>query len=384
MLRRYINPEEFKVGGEIPLLLKLRLKHLFVKTASATDRILIIDTCIIGDFIATIPALRLFIRSTDKEVDLMVSPPLKSIAESIKGVHSVFTANSIYNRRNEIQAEQESLPREYEEVLVLRISPHACELLKHIRYSKLITYDVVLLKYFGHLLWNISRKKPVRQWREVNFEMIGREEPKNITQFDEMIGGSAAEYDHVRDLLDGMGSGTRVIIHTGSGWHVKLWENEKWIRTIEQINRLGEFEFIFVGQGELEARTFHDIQRRLDFKVHSLVNTVDLKTTLLIMRLSDYFIGIDSGPRNMAHFADLRSVTLLGPAPKNFMPVNKADIVIDKFTCRCKSLFYFHSVSAIHTISPDEVVAGFKKLLSSSHSVTRTARTFQHARAVNY
>ncbi len=83
------------------------------------------------------------------------------------------------------------------------------------------------------------------------------------------------------------------------------------------------------------------------------------------MRLSDYFIGIDSGPRNMAHLADLRSITLLGPAPKNFMPVNIADVVIDKFTCRCKSLFYFHKVSAIHKISADEVVEGFKGLLHS-------------------
>jgi ADP-heptose:LPS heptosyltransferase len=85
----------------------------------------------------------------------------------------------------------------------------------------------------------------------------------------------------------------------------------------------------------------------------------------MIMRLSDYFIGIDSGPRNMAHLADLRSITLLAPAPKNFMPVNKADVVIDKFACRCKSLFYFHKVSAIHKISADEVVDGFKGLLAS-------------------
>ncbi len=384
MLRKYINLEEFKVGGEIPLLLKLRLKQFFVKKPEDGGRVLVVDTCIIGDFIATLPALRLFIRSTNKEVDLIVSPPLKLIAESIKGVHSVFTANSIYNRSNETQAEQMGLQREYELVLVLRISPHAYELLKHIRYSKIITYDVILLKYFAHLLWKIYRKKSVRQWREVNFEMIGREEPEKKMQFDDIFGVSSSEYNQVRELLDTMGTRKRVIIHTGSGWHVKLWGNEKWIETIMKINRLGDFDFIFVGQGELEAKTFEYIQRWVDFELHSLINKVDLKTTLLIMRLSDYFIGIDSGPRNMARLADLRSITLLGPAPKNFMPVNKADVVIDKFTCRCKSLFYFHTGSAIHRISADEVVVGFKKLLSSPQSFTRTARTFQHARVVNY
>ncbi len=377
MLKEYINPEEFKVGGEIPLLLKLRLRQFFTKKPADNGRILVIDACIIGDFIATLPALRLFIQNANKEVDLVVSPPLKLIAQSIKGVHTVFTANSIYNRSNETQTKQTILPREYEQVLVLRISPHAYELLKQIRYSKIVTYDIVLLKYFAHLLWKIYRKKPVRQWREVNFEIIGKKEPEEKMQFDDIFSVSVSEYGHARELLPEMGNRKRVIIHTGSGWHVKLWDTEKWIDAIKKINRLGKFDFIFIGRGDLEAKTFEYIQRQLDCELHSLINRVDLKTTLLIMRLSDYFIGIDSGPRNMAHLADLRSITLHGPAPKNFMPVNKADVVIDKFTCRCKSLFYFHKVSAIHKISSDEVVHGFKKLLTSP---TRAGGGLQHDR----
>ncbi|MBI1805056.1 MAG: hypothetical protein HY033_08860 [Ignavibacteriae bacterium] len=83
------------------------------------------------------------------------------------------------------------------------------------------------------------------------------------------------------------------------------------------------------------------------------------------MRTSDYFIGIDSGPRNLAHLADLRSVSLLGTAPKNFMPLNKEDIVIDKFTCRCKSFYYLHRVSHAK-ISVEEVFDGFRRLSKTS------------------
>ncbi len=381
MLREYINPEEFKVAGEIPLLFKLRLKQLFKKKPAVKGNILIIDTCIIGDFTATLPALRLFIQSTNKEVDLVVSPPLKLIAQSIKGVHAVYTANSIYKRSIETEPEQTNLPREYESVLVLRISPHAYELLKNVQYSNIITYDIILLKYFAHLLWKISLKKPVRQWREVNFEIVGIAEPEKRVGFDDIFNLGPAEYNQAIELLNITQNRKRVIIHPGSGWHVKLWGNEKWIETIKKINEIGEFDFIFVGSGEQEAKAFEYIQQQVDFRLHSLINRVDLKTTLLIMRLSDYFIGIDSGPRNMAHLADLRSITLLGPAPKNFMPVNNADVVIDKFTCRCKSLFYFHNVSAIHKISANEVVDGFKKLSSPSHLSTRKALTLQHSQA---
>jgi hypothetical protein len=46
----------------------------------------------------------------------------------------------------------------------------------------------------------------------------------------------------------------------------------------------------------------------------------------------------------------------------NFTWNNKTDAIIAKFTCRCKSLFYFYKVSAIHKISADEIVDGFKGL----------------------
>ena len=365
MIKQYLNSEEFKVAGEIPLLLKLRMKQIFKKKTISGGKVLVVDTCIIGDFIATLPALRMLIQSTDKEVDLIVSPLVKPIAQSIKGVHAVYTASSIYRRSAEMESEPSMLQPEYELVLVLRISPHAFEQLKGIRYSNIITYEIILLKYFAHLIWNIAQKKPVRQWREVNFEIINKKEPDDKLEFDDIFTIRQSDYDQVRDLIPMTKGKKRIIIHTGSGWHVKLWENDKWLETILRINRLGSFDFIFVGRGELEPKTFDYIQDRVDIKLYSLVNSVDLRTTLLVMRLSDYFIGIDSGPRNIAHLADLRSITFLGPAPQNFMPVNKADIVIDKFTCRCKSLFYFHKVSAIRTLSVDEVVDNFKRLLSA-------------------
>jgi ADP-heptose:LPS heptosyltransferase len=290
-------------------------------------------------------------------------------------VHSVFTAKSIYNRSIEKQNTQTILPKDYGIVLVLRISPDAYRLLNRIQYSKLITYGIPFIKYFLHLIWNLSLKKEVRQWREINFEIVGINEPEKNLEFDDIFCVSKAEYDRIRELPEMKGDRKRVLIHTGSGWHVKLWDNKKWIETIDKINKLGEFDFIFIGVGEQEASSFEYIQRRLDFKVYSLVNRVDLKTSLLIMRLSDYFIGIDSGPRNMAHLADLRSVTLLGPAPKNFMPVNKADVVIDRFTCRCKSLFYFHKVSAIQSISADDVLVCFKSLLVSSSGLNEDSRS---------
>ncbi len=357
-----INHDELKIGREIPLLLKLRLKNLFKSKAPAKGRILVIDTCIIGDFLATLPALRLFIENTGWKVDLLVSPPLKSLAESIRGVDRVFTAKSVYARRIERNEGARPLPKEYGHVLVLRISPDAYRLLDGVKYSSIRTYEIPFFKYFGHLVKNTLLKKDVKQWREINYEMIGMKEPRNRPGFNEIFKFSDEDYAGVSELPELQGSAKKIMLHAGSGWKIKLWENEKWIELVKKINETGDFRFIFIGGGDFEARSFSHIQENLDFKVYSLINRTDLRETMLVMRLCDYFIGIDSGPRNMAHLADLRSISMLGPAPKNFMPVNGEDIVIDKFDCICKSLFYLHKVSGMQKISADEVCDSFRKL----------------------
>ena len=84
---------------------------------------------------------------------------------------------------------------------------------------------------------------------------------------------------------------------------------------------------------------------------------------MLILRLSDYFIGIDSGPRNMADIANLPNIGLLGPGPKFFMPMNKDSIVIDKSNCRCTQLFCYKKETCMQKIKVDDVLKGFKKLL---------------------
>jgi ADP-heptose:LPS heptosyltransferase len=366
MIRDKINFEELKLLKEIPLLLKLRLKKVLGRKKKNYSGVIVFDTCIIGDFVATLPALRLFIEKQGRDVDLVVIPPVKQLAEAIKGVKRIFTAKSIYQRSYEDKANRETMPKNYNHVMVLRISPDAYNVLKRIKYSNIEIYDIPFFKYCGHLIKNTLLKKEVKQWSEINFEIIGIKNSFKTIAFDDIFKLSESDYGRVSEMPEMKESGKKIIIHTGSGWSVKLWSNDKWIELLKKINAQGDFKFIFIGRGDLEERSFDYIQNNLDFKIFSLINRVDLKTILLIMRISDYFIGIDSGPRNLAHLADLRSIIMLGPAPKDFMPLNKKDIVIDKFTCRCKSLYYLHKESAMQKITAEEVFAGFRELSSKN------------------
>ena len=356
-----INYDYLKISNEIPLLLKLEFKKK-EKIIKNPKKVLIINPCLIGDFIATLPALRQFIiNKKPKIVDLIVSPPLKNLAENIKGIRKVFTANSLYSRSIEKNKKNSQYKEKYDLVLVMRLSKESYKILKKIKYKSLQSYLMPYLKYAFHLTKKIITKSPMKQWREVNFEFVN-EKPKNL-DFKQIFKFKKSDYNAVKKLFLKKNKNRKIIIiHTGSGWEIKLWELKRWINLLKKINKLGKFKFIFVGGSKREKEDFEKIQKKLDFKIYSLIDKMNLKDLMILMRLSDFFIGIDSGPRNMAHIANLKSVSLLGPGPKNFMPLNKKDIIIDKSNCRCTNLFCYKKESCVKKINVNEVFKAFKKL----------------------
>ena len=105
MENKRINYNELQIAKEILPMLKVRVKKFKNRFSNQkinyTKKVLIINTCIIGDFLSTLPALSIFIKKNKLKADMVVSPNLKSLAEKVRGIDKVFTAKSSYNRETE-------------------------------------------------------------------------------------------------------------------------------------------------------------------------------------------------------------------------------------------------------------------------------------------
>jgi|GEM_PF-1348293 len=369
-----INYGDLKIAKEIYPLIKIRLKRikklLFNNEIKSNGRTLVVNTCIIGDFLSYLPGLRTYTKKNNITFDILVSPTVKPLAEKIKGVNRVFVAKSSYNRDTEHNnQEQQSIPQEYDLIMVLRLSQEAYNLIKNIKYKEIITSDIVFLKYIFHLAKNSLLKKEIKQSREISFETLGIKRADKDNELYNLFDFNDSDYNFFKIIPEMKGNDRKILIHTGSGWKVKLWKNENWAELLKMINELGKFRFIFIGRTEEEKRVFESIQNNLNFQVYSLINKVNLKELFLIMEKSDYFIGIDSGPRNLAHYANLRSISLLNPAAvKNFMPFSEIDIVIEKPQRLPANLFNFNKRSNMEKISTEEVLESFKKLSKTSQT----------------
>ncbi|NIM18266.1 MAG: hypothetical protein GTO45_40325 [Candidatus Aminicenantes bacterium] len=360
------NSEYFRMFREVPLMLKLRLRGRHGCILKEAQSILIVNNGLIGEFITSLPAVRHLLDETNAQVDIMVSPPLEPLAKRMIGIKTVFTRRSVYHRETEQWTNRSESFKHYDCVVVLQLSRDSYNVLKDIGYRRIKLALGAYMKYGVYIARNMRAKANLKQFEEVLFDVLEVKRTKKV-EFDEVFRFFSKDYEkivHFPFLRDT--ASEKIIIHTGSGWHIKHWRNDRWVELLRIIHTLGSFQFIFVGGTEKEAADFQDIGHQLPFEVHSLVKKVDLRELALIMKHSHYFIGVDSGPRHIAHFHNLPSICLLAPGPKIYSPQNRNAVTIDRSECRCVNLFCYKRERCMDRISVGDVVNKFETILNDA------------------
>lgn len=325
-------------------------------------KILIVSPCLIGEFVASIPAIYDFInRHPHKKIDLLVTPQLELLAKKISGIHKVFITKSVYvgRSKDKIDYKKQEFGL-YEMIFFLRISELAYVITFHIKDSEIRTSFVKMFAYVAHLVKSMFIGRTPKSWRSLNFDILGGKE--SDFPIEKMFSFNKEDYDRVGALEVFKNKKDKIIIHVGTKWSMKRWDKDRWVELLKKMNKLGDFHFIFVG-GEDDVKDYEYISSRLDFKVESLIKKISLSDLILVLKKAEYFIGIDSGPSNMAHLVGLRSMTIYGPGPHMYMPSDPEDVVFDKTRGRgLYQLLFKVGNSYINRISVNEVHEAFLKL----------------------
>jgi ADP-heptose:LPS heptosyltransferase len=356
------NHEYFRMFKEVPLMIRLRLAGRHGRILKEARSILIVNNGLIGEFVASLPAVRHLLDQTAADVDLIVSPLLEPLARGMLGIRAVYSSRSVYRRDTEGQSVRPGSFRHYDCVVVLQLSRDTYKALKDVSYKRIKLALWEYLKYLAHVSRHLAEKAGLKQLEEVLFEVLEVQRTRKV-EFGDVFRFFSADYQKAASFsfLE-EAAGKKIIIHTGSGWKIKLWRNERWAELIKAIHASGNFKFVFVGGTDKEAADFQEISRQLPFAVYSLVKKMDTRELALVMKHSACFIGVDSGPRHIAHLLGLPSVCLLGPGPKIYEPRDRNAVVIDRSECRCTNLFCYKSERCMDRIGVDDVLTGFAAL----------------------
>ena len=367
-----INYGDLNIAHEILPLIRTRLevvsKSFSPRKAVGSNRVLVVNASIIGDFLSYLPALREFTQRHNLTFDMIVSPTVKPLAEHVIGVRNLFVAKSSYDRNTERSAlEVQAIPQEYDQIIVLRLSRDAFQLFKDIRCSRIISSDIVLLKYVFHLAAHSLFRMEMKQSREIMFETLKLGKVDRRAQIYDLFHFDRSDFAFLDRFPELTSSEKVVLVHTGSGWRIKLWKIEKWLELFQRISNLGKFKIVLIGATPEEQAVFERVKSNPALNVHSLIGRLNLMELFLVMKKCQFFIGVDSVPRNLAHYADLRSISILSPAAvKNFMPFNDADLVIEKSNRLPANIVNLSGKSNMEAISVDEVFEAFLKLTGTA------------------
>lgn len=153
---------------------------------------------------------------------------------------------------------------------------------------------------------------------------------------------------------------SNVVVHVGGGWSYKRWEPAKWALLVDQLRSRFDWVFVIGGPGEREildeVKKLLKVSDRISFKSTSLDELVEL------VHRCDQFIGLDSGPMNLAVCLNRPTIGLFGPGDSTmWRPLHPQGRHIHKghrFPCNpCLQLrCVFPGKSCMQEIEVDEVL----------------------------
>lgn len=364
-----INWSEIKAFlDEMKLIPRVReLKSRAVEQAKTSKpenpRTLFLLSGIIGDSITALPALHTYLEATGEIADIIVAPNLVNLISHFKDIDKVYSAKSSYIGEYERKGKPVEIPDIYTQMYLLRGGREEIDLVSGLRnFTSIMDSGDIFPKYVQHFLFSslVLNKLP-RQNRHEWYKVFGIEIPEQEVTGEDFFEFSEQEHDAVLLHPAMTGLEKKVLINTGSGWRRKLWDNDKWAALLRRINRGGNYRFVFIGGTKFEEESLDCIRSRLNFPIHSLLNA-DIKDVYLTMKKADYFIGIDSGPKNLAHIAELPTLTLEGEVIHNFRTWYDKDVIVPgKDTHRVCQIAGFGK-NVMDSISVDDAYKGFKKL----------------------
>lgn len=355
---KFFNIDYFRQIIEEPHYIRLCASKIKREDCS-NNTVLVIAPCLVGEFVAMFPALFDFYQRSNKKIDLVVTSPMQPLAKRMIGVRNVFIAKSVSGRINERATKDTPVSESYEEVIIVRASKDVLRnIVPNIKASRVTEVTKLLTKYaLGDIFKNLLLRQRPTQWRDISFSFFGGK-PRNIP-FKDIFNFTEDEYENIDSIAQMDPKNKKIIIHTKASWPTVDWDRDKWVDLLQKIRTTGDFDFIFIGQ-EKEAEDYAYIRSQLDFPIFSLISKQNLAELSLVMNAADYFIGIDSGPGNLAHLVGLRSMIIYGPGPHMYMSGDPKDVIIDRSNGRgLYQKFFLKKNSFIKKISVDEVYRSF-------------------------
>ena len=282
-----------------------------------TNRIAVLSSTRIGDFVAMIPSLVKLRKSfPDSQITLITwkieAPEL--VMEYASYFHEIIETGRGRFRRFSILLNILYLRRKRFDYLIFGLPPN--------KLSDLICYTLINAKkkfrYLGAKDINASE-----MWLNT-LGQIGIEVGNGDRTFPPIFQYRMDDYDKIDSILNHANYSTeRILVGVHMfpirDWETKSWDSARWIRLIKYLHITYNPLVIFFG-GEYEVPQTIKIIEKLNFEILNLTGKFSLRETSLMLEKLYLLVCINSGIMNLASALNVPHVCLSGPSSRMWQP----------------------------------------------------------------
>ncbi len=275
-------------------------------------RILFIRGGALGDFIVTLPTLRLLReRWPEAHIEVLGHPRLSEIALNRYYLNAIRSVNhgplsAFFTPRAVLDPSWMDYIGSFDLVLSYFYDPDGLFLvnLQRCKPGRILTYSPVVPEDFG---------------RPAARHFAGMVEPLGLALGDDAASDlfpSPDDVDAARAFLTGLKPGTRLVaIHPGSGGESKNWPWESWAELGRRLSAAAPDLAFLVVEGEADAEPVQFLLEAWKELPHLRARWLPLPIVAALLRETALFLGHDSGITHLAAASrrDLPIVALFGP-----------------------------------------------------------------------
>ena len=314
-------------------------------------KILFIRGGALGDFIVTLPTLRLLRQKwPDAHIEVLGHPHLAEIAvhrHYLNGVRSVNHGplSAFFTPRAVLDPSWMDYVGSFDLVLSYFYDPDELFLhnLQRCQPGDIYTHSPRVPEDFG---------RPAARY------FAGILEPLGLALADDAASDvfpSPADLDAARAFLNGLKPGTRVVaIHPGSGSETKNWPPQSWAELGRRLTEAFPEVALLVVEGEADAAPAQAVVQAWKDLPHLRARLLPLTILAALLRESVLFLGHDSGITHLAAASrrDLPVIALFGPTDPTVWAPPRAGV----HTLRGEP--------TLATVSVDDVFQAAQKILA--------------------
>lgn len=144
--------------------------------------------------------------------------------------------------------------------------------------------------------------------RSIRGEMVLRPSPENLDAADQLLSKQGV-------------NSAFVLIHPAARWPFKCWEDEKFATVVAHLLNKGLHVVLTCSPDPVEVAMTAEIERlarvQMEVETSKLVNVggkMSLPLLAALLKLSKFYVGVDSAPMHMAAALKVPQVALFGPS----------------------------------------------------------------------